>query len=217
VPPDEPGLLDAARCGDRRALETLLVSHYDRIHAVCRRMLGNEADALDAAQDTLLAAVRSLDRFDGRSSVGTWLYRIATNCCLDELRRRRRRPVVGLPGDDGDRWSPPRHRSLRSATGADPADEAAARLDVDEALQSLAADHRVVLVLRDVCDLPYDEIAGVLGIPVGTVRSRLARGRAALGERLTGAAAADEVGRGRRNRGAPRGVEPSERSRESRT
>ena len=83
--------------GTGQALETLLVGHYDRVHALCRRMLGNEADAVDAAQDALLSAVRSIARFDGRSSFGTWLYRIATNACLDELRRRRRRPRRRAP------------------------------------------------------------------------------------------------------------------------
>ena len=120
-------------------------------------MLGNEADALDAAQDALLSAVRSLSRFDGRSSFGTWLYRIATNACLDELRRRRRRPLVGLPGEfddagdgarraatgfggggDGGRFSPAFGPEAR-----DPADEAIAHVDVDVALRSLASEHRV--------------------------------------------------------------------------
>ena len=127
-------------------------------------MLGNEADAVDAAQDALLSAVRSISRFDGRSSFGTWLYRIATNACLDELRRRRRRPLVGLPGDadydgdgtggrgravgpggDGGRFQP-----AFGAGARDPADEAIAHVDVDVALRSLAPEHRVALVLRDV-------------------------------------------------------------------
>jgi RNA polymerase sigma-70 factor (ECF subfamily) len=211
VPPDDPDVLDAARAGDRQALETLLSGHYDRVHALCRRMLGNEADALDAAQDALLSAVRSIARFDGRSSFGTWIYRIATNACLDELRRRRRRPVVGLPGEVDDDWD--RAGSGRSgrgrrrgagdvgggggggagdvhpafgAGGRDPAEEATARVDVDAALRRLAPEHRVALVLRDVCDLPYEEIAVILEVPIGTVRSRIARGRGALADLMTG-------------------------------
>ena len=88
--------------GDRDALETLVTAHYDRVHALCRRMLGNDADALDATQDALVAAIRALGRFDGRSSFGTWIYRIATNVCIDEIRRRRRRPVTGLAADVAD-------------------------------------------------------------------------------------------------------------------
>jgi RNA polymerase sigma-70 factor (ECF subfamily) len=183
APPDDPDVLAAARRGDRQALESLLVGHYDRVHALCRRMLGNEADAVDAAQDALLSAVRSIARFDGRSSFGTWLYRIATNACLDELRRRRRRPVVGLPGeidDDGDRSAlrPPAF----GPGGRDPADEATVRTDVEAALRRLAPEHRVALVLRDLCDLTYDEIAEIVDVPIGTVRSRIARGRAALAD-----------------------------------
>ncbi len=207
-------MLDAARGGDRRALEILLVGHYDRVHALCRRMLGNDADAVDAAQDALLSAVRSISRFDGRSSFGTWLYRIATNACLDELRRRRRRPLVGLPGEVDDDWDragragtgPVGARSGRrggggfqpafGGTGRDPADEATDSVDVDAALRILATDHRAALVLRDVCDLTYDEIALILDVPIGTVRSRIARGRAALADLMTGDRESGEPGSG---------------------
>ncbi len=210
------------RAGDRQALETLLVGHYDRVHAVCRRILGNEADAVDAAQDALLSAVRAISRFDGRSSFGTWLYRIATNACLDELRRRRRRPVVGLPADvDGD-WDRPGlggpgswhggsggaggHPDAFGRGGRDPADEAAARVDVDAALRLLATEHRVALVLRDLCDLTYDEIAVILDVPIGTVRSRIARGRAALADVMTGGrrAGTDRTGGNRTPEGTRR-------------
>ena len=172
-------MLDAARAGDRRALETLLSAHYDRVHALCRRMLGNEADAVDAAQDALLSVVRSIARFDGRSAFGTWIYRIATNACLDELRRRRRRPVVGLPGETDDDGF---QAAAFGAGGRDPADEASAHVDVDAALRQLAPEHRAAVVLRDVCDLTYEEIAAVLDVPIGTVRSRIARGRGALAD-----------------------------------
>ncbi len=213
-------MLGAARRGDRQALEDLLTSHYDRVNALCRRMLSNDADALDATQDALLAAVKGLERFDGRSSFGTWMYRIATNVCLDELRRRRRRPLVGLPDDDGRDASgvpsarPPArgdlfvdtaaagdvasdHAPARAAgaavvapsafgsSGLDPADGVVAKVDVDAALAQIPSEFRVAVVLRDVCDLPYDEIADVLDLPIGTVRSRIARGRAALAGMLT--------------------------------
>jgi RNA polymerase sigma-70 factor (ECF subfamily) len=142
-------------------------------------MLGNDADAIDATQDALLSVVRSIARFDGRSSFATWIYRIATNACLDELRRRRRRPLVGLPGEaEDDRDGP----GAFGVSSRDPADEAAAHVDVDRALRQLAPEHRVAVVLRDVCDLTYEEIAVVLDVPIGTVRSRIARGRGALAD-----------------------------------
>lgn len=152
-------------------------------------MLGNDADALDATQDALVAALRALGRFDGRSSFGTWIHRIATNVCIDELRRRRRRPVTGFASDIADAAAADElshgpsgsfSRSPRAGGGVDPADEVAARMDIDAALASLPVEFRTAVVLRDVCDLPYDEIAVIVAVPVGTVRSRIARARSAL-------------------------------------
>ena len=168
----------AAQGGDRVALEQLLRDHQPRIHAVCRRITGNDTDALDATQEALIAVVRGLPRFDGRSRFSTWVYRIATNACLDELRRRRRRPVVGLPEHDGNTVEP-------VADDTVPFDaQVADRLEIDAALAELPADFRAAVVLRDLCRLDYAEIAEVLDIPAGTVRSRIARGRAHLADRL---------------------------------
>ncbi len=161
--------MPAAQAGDRAALDTLLRRHYDRLYALCRRMTGDDADAADACQEALMAVVRGLPGFDGRSAFGTWAYRVTTNACLDELRRRRRRPEPGLP-----------EGSAEVASPVDAVEGSTTRLDLDRALQSLPADYRAAVVLRDVCGLSYDEIATTLGIPAGTVRSRIARGRSAL-------------------------------------
>src|SRR5438552_14300903 len=93
---DDARLVDAAGEGDRDALDALLRRHYDRLHAVCRRLAGNEADAADACQEALVAIVRGLPRFDRRAAFSTWAYRVTTNACLDELRRRGRRPTPGI-------------------------------------------------------------------------------------------------------------------------
>lgn len=166
-------LATAAAAGDRRALEGLLDRHADRIHAVCRRILGPSDDALDATQEAMIAVARGIGRFDGRSAFTTWLYRVATNAALDEGRRRSRRPqpVETLPEPRGLSESP-----IETQVGA--------RVDVDAALARLPEDFRVAVVLRDLCDLDYAEIAQVLDVPPGTVRSRIARGRAALAELL---------------------------------
>jgi RNA polymerase sigma-70 factor (ECF subfamily) len=121
--------------------------------------------------------VRGLHRFDGRASFTTWSFRVSTNACLDELRRRRRRPEPGLPeveraDDAGDIGRPGFDESLSD------------RLDVDAALAQLPVEFRAAVVLRDVCGLDYAEIADVLDVPAGTVRSRIARGRAQLAGRL---------------------------------
>ncbi len=141
---------------------------------MCRRITANDADAQDATQDALIAIVRGLDRYDGRSAFSTWTYRIATNACLDELRRRARRPRPGLPDDDG-------HLRAADMSGA-----VADRITIDAALAEIPIEFRVAVVLRDLCALDYGEIADVLDIPPGTVRSRIARGRAAIAAHLTG-------------------------------
>src|SRR5688500_4405303 len=89
----EAALVVAAQGGDRAALDRLLRTHHDRLAALCHRLCGNPTDAADATQEALIAIVRGLPRFDGRARFSTWAYRVATNACLDELRRRSRRPV----------------------------------------------------------------------------------------------------------------------------
>jgi RNA polymerase sigma-70 factor, ECF subfamily len=166
----------AAQAGDREALDALLRRHHDRIHAVCRRLAGNDADALDATQEAMIAIARGIRRFDGRAAFTTWAYRVATNACLDELRRRKRRPTPGLPDELG--------TGEIAATAATGIDVLPDRLAVDAALAELPEEFRAPVVLRDLCDLDYAEIADALGIPPGTVRSRIARGRAQLARRL---------------------------------
>jgi RNA polymerase sigma-70 factor (ECF subfamily) len=161
------------QAGDRGALETLLRRHHPRMHAACRRLLGNDSDADDAAQEALLSIVRGIDRFDGRSRFSTWAYRIAVNASLDEIRRRGRRPE---PHDDEVLAT---GAVVHSRSGPSP-DDVAGRVDIDTALAQLSPEFRAAVVLRDLCQLDYEEIAEILSIPPGTVRSRIARGRSAL-------------------------------------
>ncbi|MEO5725200.1 MAG: sigma-70 family RNA polymerase sigma factor [Ilumatobacteraceae bacterium] len=178
----------AAQGGDRDALDQLLREHYDRVYAVCRRITGNDSDAADATQEAMIAIVRGLARFDQRATFSTWAYRIASNCSLDELRRRRRRPLLAVADPrqparvSGD---PLQVADPRSESVLDSVDD---RLQLDDALAELATDFRVAVVLRDVADLDYAEIASVLDLPIGTVKSRIARGRAALASKLRPAA-----------------------------
>jgi RNA polymerase sigma-70 factor, ECF subfamily len=175
---DDRELVTAAQAGDRAAMETLLRRHYDRINALCRRITGSEADGADATQEALIAVVKGLPRFDGRAQFSTWAYRVATNVCLDELRRKRRRPVTSF-GDGNQAVAEP----MDDVPLLD--DRVGDRLDIDAALAKLPADFRAAVVLRDVCQLDYAEIGQVLGIPAGTVRSRIARGRAAVAAMLS--------------------------------
>jgi RNA polymerase sigma-70 factor, ECF subfamily len=176
---DDAELARLASRGDRAALEQLLERHADRIHALCRRIIPHRDDALDATQEAMIAVVRGIRRFDGRAAFTTWLYRVATNAALDELRRKHRRPV---PADLPD----------RPATGPPIDAQVDDRIDIDAALAQIPEDFRVAVVLRDLCDLDYAEIATVLDLPPGTVRSRIARGRAALAAQLGNPEPTDE-------------------------
>ena len=173
---DDAELTRVAQAGDRHALEQLLRRHHDRIHAICRRLAGNDADGQDAAQEALIAIVRGLPRFRGRAKFSTWAYRVATNAALDELRRRGRRPVPTMI-EAGERFA-------GVPTSDDSTESVAARLDFDAALAQLPEQYRVPVVLRDVAGCDYAEIGSILQIPPGTVRSRIARGRARLAEAL---------------------------------
>jgi RNA polymerase sigma-70 factor (ECF subfamily) len=192
VSDEDLALIRLVRAGDRRALEALLHRHYPRLWAVCRQMTGHDADASDATQNAMIAIVRGLPGFDGRSRFATWAYRVAVNASLDEIRRRTRRATDPLD-----------ETTLPVVAGADQGIE---RVQVDAALRRLPPDYRAAVVLRDLCGLDYAEIAEVLEIPPGTVRSRISRGRAALvplldgeqaGARSRPAGAATEAG-GRR-------------------
>ena len=154
----------------------MLRRHHDRIHAVCRRLAGNDADGQDATQEALIAIVRGLPRFHGKAKFSTWAYRVATNAALDELRRRSRRPVPTAAETDD--------RLPGASTADDPA-AVALRLDLDAALAQLPEEFRAPVVLRDVAGCDYAEIGQILRIPPGTVRSRIARGRARLAQLMS--------------------------------
>lgn len=182
----EPGRDDAADldclrrhlAGDREAFGELLGRHRGRMWAVALRTAGNPEDAADALQDAALSAFKAAGTFRQDSAVGTWLYRITVNACLDRLRRQAARPTVHYPDADSAVW--------REAT-ADPVDMAEQRelrVVLEQALAGLPVEQRAAVVLVDVQGLPVDEAAAALGIPVGTVKSRCARGRGKLAATL---------------------------------
>ncbi len=146
------------------------------LYNVAYRLTGNDDDAQDLVQEVLLRVRKGLERYQPGSMEG-WLSRIATNAFLDDVRRRRRRPLERLP-DEPEHVLPP-------SSGADDDFEAAALSeDVQAALRGLPADYRAAIVLSDVVGLTYQEISDALDVPIGTVRSRLHRGRALLREAL---------------------------------
>lgn len=167
---EESDLIQGSKTGDADAFDQLVGVHQDRVYQLAYRITGNREDAWDAAQEAFLRAYRSLRLFRGTASFSTWLHRIAVNTALDIVRRRP--PQRSQPLDEA-----------VALVGDDPADQVQ-RKDlqrrIHHAIASLPVDHRVVVILRDLEGLAYDEIAKLLTIPVGTVRSRLSRGRDAL-------------------------------------
>jgi RNA polymerase sigma-70 factor (ECF subfamily) len=174
-------LLHAHVAGDRDAFTELFHRHRDRLWAVALRTLGDREEAADALQDALLSAHRAAGRFRGDSAVTTWLHRIVVNACLDRIRRRQAHPTVPLPDGvrDGD---------SNFATGgvepAAPVQDHDTALVVRQALAALPAEQRSALVLVDVQGYPVAEVARILGVAEGTVKSRCARGRARLATQL---------------------------------
>ncbi len=183
---DEPELIARSRRGDLAAFN-LLVEHYQRpLYNLCRRMLASSEAAEDATQEAFIAAYRAIDRFRGGAgapgrSAGfrAWLFRIGVNACYDELRRRRSRPATSL---DEPRGESGRVRDIENRGPA--LDEIAQTAElgraIQEALSALPSDQRLAIVLCDVQGLDYAEIAQVMGVSLGTVKSRINRARSRL-------------------------------------
>ncbi len=174
---DDRELLQAHVDGDTEASDALFTRHRDRLWAVALRTTGHREDAADALQDALVAAHRRAASYRGEAAVTTWLHRIVVNACLDRIRRARVRAADPLPDDLEDH--PPR------AAGAPrgPEEQLLAREQRDRVLAALAAlpaEQRACLVLVDMEARPVAEVAEILEVPVGTVKSRCARGRARL-------------------------------------
>ena len=160
--------------GDRSAFDDLIRAHEDRVFSICLRVMGNRESALDATQETFLTLFRKADRFTGKAAFSTWLYRVAMNTCYDQLRKEKRRRADSLPEYH------------------DPSDETAQvgftsvelRPDLEQALAQVPEEFRAAVVLSDLEDLAISDIATVLKIPPGTVKSRIFRGRRLLADIL---------------------------------
>lgn len=174
-------LLRRACKGGVQAFEELMQSHESRIYAIALRMMGNREDAQDCAQEAMVRIYRAMGSFKGQSALATWIYRITMNTCLDELRRRKARKVTSLDSLVDNGWSP-------TDTGDTP-EEHGLRVEkqnaLNQAIQSLPDDMRAAIILRDVKGYSYDEIASILDANVGTIKSRISRGREKLREILS--------------------------------
>ena len=151
----------------------MLRENYGRIYSICRKLAGNDSDADDATQEALLSIVRKISSFKGDSKFSTWAYRIATNACLDLIRKRNRRPRLSFSETTESSYSSERSRPSME-------DQISDRLLIEEALHSLPDEFRIPLILRDQTGMSYKEVANVLSLPEGTVKSRIARARERL-------------------------------------
>jgi RNA polymerase sigma-70 factor (ECF subfamily) len=181
---EERRLVEVAQRGDVDSFNALVRLYEGRVYNLCYRMLGDADSAADAAQDAFLSAFRNLRSFRG-GSFRSWMLRIATNTCYDALRARKRRPTVSIDmdSDDEDDSSP-----LQIADHAETPDDFALRRELAAAIQHgltvLPEEQRIVLILSDIQGLAYEEIAQITDANLGTVKSRLSRGRARLREVL---------------------------------
>jgi RNA polymerase sigma-70 factor (ECF subfamily) len=173
--PSDEALLAAHLRGDPGAFGQLVARHERRIYGLCLRILGNREDAEDATQEAFVAALRKASSFRRAAAFSTWLYRIAVNAATDQARRRGRARLAAMDPDDA---------GLAVAPGGDLGELVAAAVTVQTALAQVAEEFRVAVVLCDLYRLPYADAAQILEVPVGTVKSRVFRGRAALAERL---------------------------------
>jgi RNA polymerase sigma-70 factor (ECF subfamily) len=201
-------LIEGCRRGDGSAFDALVRRHEQRVHRLAVRMLHDADAALDAAQEAFVKAWRALPRFEGQARFSTWMTRIVINQCRNELRRRRTlkhgTPAsLDVPAADGDE---PVGASV-PASGPEAWESASGRESaraVEAALARLDDEAREVIVLRDAEDLSYEEVAEILDVPVGTVRSRLHRARAELRRRV--GPRVENGGTGVEDRGVPRRV-----------
>jgi RNA polymerase sigma-70 factor (ECF subfamily) len=182
----EATLVERCRAGDLEAFDELVARHQSKIFNLCVWMLGDRDEAADAAQDAFVRAFRALANFRADAALGTWLHRIAVNVCLDARAKRSRAPISysALESSDDEGES----RSFDPADTADTPAQSFARREkrqaVLQALAQLPEHHRAVITLFDIQGRSYEEAAQVLELPMGTIKSRLNRARAALRQLL---------------------------------
>lgn len=183
---EEAKIIRAVLVGNTNAFDDLVREYQNQVYRIALKMTGNEEDAFDLSQETFLKAYRSLGSFRGESGFGSWLYRMAANLCIDFLRRRKRRgadKVLSLDDTEPDgrsREVPDRRYEPQAAL-----ERRELRESVRAGLQRLPDEQRLILILRNVEGLSYQEIAEVLKLELGTVKSRIARARARLAAILT--------------------------------
>lgn len=177
----EKRLIELSVGGDVEAFETLIQSHQKRVYNIALRMTGNPEDAQELAQDAIVRAFTSIGKFRGDSSFSTWLYRITINVCTDFLRKRNRAAVISMEQGPVSNESQQGLQIEEESPGPDElAEKKQLKELVRDAIESLSDEHKQVLILRDIMDMSYKEIANMLNVNEGTIKSRINRARAGL-------------------------------------
>lgn len=185
---DETVLIHAALQGDLEAFNRLVLAYQDRVYSQAYRMLGEAEAAEDAAQEAFISAFRNLGAYRG-GSFRAWLLRIVTNLCYDELRRRQRRPTAPLEPlaqEDDEEIESPRWLADPGLTPEQEVEQQELGRALQHCLEELPSDFRLVVVLVDIQGMDYEEAATTAGVPLGTIKSRLARARLRMRECLRG-------------------------------
>lgn len=184
---DEQALIFDAQNGNLDAFNTLILHYQDSVFNTALRILGDEDMAVDAAQDAFISAFKGIKSFRG-GSFKAWLMRTVTNACYDELRRRKRRPTTPLEPDtdDGEEMDSPRWLADPNMTPDQVAEADELEHAIQHCLDNLPVDFKAVVVMADIQGMDYTEVASAVHVPLGTVKSRLARARLRLQECLQG-------------------------------
>jgi len=182
---NEPALIQDAQRGDLDAFNTLILHYQDTVFNAALRILGDEDQAADAAQEAFISAFRAISSFRG-GSFKAWLLRTVTNACYDELRRQKRRPTTPLEPetDDGEEMDSPRWLADPSLTPSQQTEADELEHAIQHCLNNLPTEFRAVVVMADIEGLDYTEVAAAVRAPLGTIKSRLARARLRLRECL---------------------------------
>lgn len=184
---DEQALISDAQNGDLDAFNTLILHYQDSVFNTALRILGDEDQAADAAQDAFISAFKSIRSFRG-GSFKAWLMRTVTNACYDELRRKKRRPTTPLEPDtnDGEEMDSPRWLADPNMTPDQVAEADELEHAIQHCLDNLPIEFKTVVVMADIQGMDYSEVASTVRVPLGTIKSRLARARLRLRECLQG-------------------------------
>ncbi|MBI5945804.1 MAG: sigma-70 family RNA polymerase sigma factor [Chloroflexi bacterium] len=184
---DETALIHSAQNGDLDSFNTLILHYQDSVFHTALRIIGDEDLAQDAAQEAFISAFRSISSFRG-GSFKAWLMRMVTNACYDEFRRQKRRPTTPLEPDtaDGEEIDSPRWLADPNMTPAERSEAVELEHAIQHCLDALPTEFRTVVVLADIQGMDYSEVAAASHVPLGTIKSRLARARLRLRECLRG-------------------------------